>query len=136
MEGQTVPAEKPWAGKSVLLVDDYPSIRKTMRELSEGLGLQVQEAENGLAAQERLKQQTPDLVISDLVMPEMDGFELTEAIKTNPEWRSVPVVIISTHTDSRYIFKALKLGADDYLTKPASREMLSTVLYRVFDHEW
>lgn len=125
-----------WNGKRILIVDDYPSIRKSVRELVQGLGLNCLEAENGLAAQEKMKEMLPDLVISDLVMPEMDGFELTEAIKTNPKWRHIPVVIISTHADSRYIFKALRLGADDYLTKPATREMISTVLSRIFDHEW
>jgi twitching motility two-component system response regulator PilH len=117
-------------------VDDYPTIRKTIRELLLNLGLDCREAENGLQAQEKLKAELPDLVVTDLVMPEMDGFELTEAIKTSPAWRHIPVVIISTHADSRYIFKALRLGADDYLTKPASRDMLITVLDRVFDHEW
>jgi len=125
-----------WAGKAVLIVDDYPTIRKTVRELAEGLGLTCREAENGLEAQARLRESRPDLVLSDLVMPEMDGFELVEAIKNSPEWRHIPVVVISTHADARYIFKALKLGADDYLTKPATREMLETVLGRLFDHEW
>jgi two-component system, sensor histidine kinase and response regulator len=127
---------RPWEGKTALVVDDYPSIRKNMRELLMGLGLQCREAENGLNALEMLKQDPPDIVLSDLVMPEMDGFELTEAIKTSPRWRRLPVVIISTHADSRYIFKALRLGADDYLTKPASREMLISVLDRIFDHGW
>ncbi|MEW5723866.1 MAG: response regulator [Thermodesulfobacteriota bacterium] len=125
-----------WAGKSVLVVDDYPSIRKTMRELLVTLGLECREAENGLQAQERLREARPDLIITDLVMPEMDGFELTEAVKSSPEYRPIPVVILSTHADSRYIFKALKMGADDYLTKPATPEMLVTVLDRIFDHEW
>ena len=107
-----------------------------MRDLVEELGLTCQEAENGIQAQEKLRAKAPDLVMTDLVMPEMDGFELTEAIKTSPEFRRIPVVVISTHADSRYIFKALKLGADDYLTKPASREMLTVVLNRLFDHEW
>jgi CheY-like chemotaxis protein len=125
-----------WAGKSVLIVDDYSSIRKTMRELVQGLGLVSHEAENGLQALEALRTAAADLIISDLVMPEMDGFELTEAVKTSPRWRSIPVVILSTHADARYIFKALRLGADDYLTKPAGREMLITVLNRIFDHDW
>ena len=128
--------ESPWAGKSVLIVDDYPSIRNNMRELAESLGLGCREAENGIQAQERIKEKTPDLVLSDLVMPEMDGFELTEVIKSTPRWRQIPVVVISTHADSRYIFKALKMGADDYLTKPATRDMLVTILNRIFDHDW
>ena len=126
----------PWAGKSVLIVDDYQTIRKTMRELVQGMGLVCREAENGLAAMERLREQAPDVILTDLVMPEMDGFELTEAVKSSPEWRRTPVVVISTHADARYIFKALRLGADDYLTKPATQEMMTAVLSRIFDHDW
>jgi len=94
------------------------------------------EAENGLKAQELLKTRKFDLIITDLVMPEMDGFELTEAIKNDPALRPIPVVIISTHSDAKYIFRALRLGADDYLIKPPTAEMVSTVLTRIFDHDW
>lgn len=126
----------PWQGKSVLVVDDYLAVRKTIKELVQSLGMVATEAENGLKAQEFLKQKPVDLVITDLVMPEMDGFELTEAIKNDPAWRKIPVVIISTHADSKYIFRALRLGADDYLTKPPTAEMVNTVLTRIFDHDW
>lgn len=125
-----------WQGKNVLVVDDYPVIRKTFCELAQSVGLNCFEADNGLDAQKMLKKGKIDLVVTDLVMPEMDGFELTEAIKSSRKLKHLPVIIISTHADSRYIFKALKLGADDYLTKPASREMLVTVLNRIYDHEW
>ena len=83
-----------------------------------------------------LAKEPVDLVISDLVMPEMDGFELTEAIKNDPVLRKTPVVIISTHADSKYIFRALRLGAADYLTKPPTAEMVGVVLPRVFDPHW
>ncbi len=126
----------PWQGKSVLVVDDYLAVRKTIKELVQSLGMAPIEAENGLKAQEILKSKPVDLVITDLVMPEMDGFELTEAIKNDPVWRKIPVVIISTHADSKYIFRALRLGADDYLTKPPTAEMVNSVLTRIFDHDW
>jgi CheY-like chemotaxis protein len=129
-------ANTPWHGKEVLVVDDYLAVRKTIKELVQSLGLVTTEAENGLKAQEFLKTKKFDLVITDLVMPEMDGFELTEAIKNDPNLRRIPVVIISTHADSKYIFRALRLGADDYLTKPPTAEMVNTVLTRIFDHDW
>ena len=129
-------ANAAWQGKTVLVVDDYPAVRKTVKELVQSLGMKPLEAENGLKAQEILKGNKVDLVISDLVMPEMDGFELTEAIKNDPALRGIPVVIISTHADSKYIFRALRLGADDYLTKPPTAEMVGVVLTRIFDHDW
>jgi CheY-like chemotaxis protein len=129
-------ADTPWKGKEVLVVDDYLAVRKTIKELTNSMGLITTEAENGLKAQELLKARKFDLVITDLVMPEMDGFELTEAIKSDPALRSTPVIIISTHADSKYIFRALRLGADDYLIKPPTAAMISTVLTRMFDHDW
>ncbi|MDR3155007.1 MAG: response regulator [Deltaproteobacteria bacterium] len=127
---------KVWQGKSALVVDDYQAVRKTIKELFAGMGLQVSEAVNGVQALEILKARPVDLVISDLVMAEMDGFELTETLKSNPKLRSIPVVILSTHADYKYIFKALRLGADDYLIKPPTAEMVNIVLARVFNHEW
>lgn len=129
-------ASTPWKGKTVLVVDDYLAVRKTIKELVMNLGMDPVEAENGLKALEILKSKPIDLVITDLVMPEMDGFELTEAIKNDPVFRHIPVVIISTHADAKYIFRALRLGADDYLTKPPTPEMVNTVLTRIFDHDW
>jgi CheY-like chemotaxis protein len=127
---------KVWQGKSVLVVDDYQAVRKTIKELFAGMGLEVSEAVNGVEAVELLNAKRVDLVISDLVMAEMDGFELTETLKNNPKLRDIPVVILSTHADYKYIFKALRLGADDYLIKPPTAEMVSIVLARVFSHEW
>lgn len=126
----------PWKGKSILLVDDYPAVRRAVKDIILGLGMQVEEAENGLEAQAVLKNRKFDLVISDLVMPEMDGFELTEALRNTPQYRRLPIVIVSTHDDAKYIFRALHLGADDYIIKPPTAEMVKTVLARIFDHDW
>ncbi|MDR2368788.1 MAG: response regulator [Deltaproteobacteria bacterium] len=125
-----------WQGKSVLVVDDYQAVRKTIKELFSTMGLKVSEAENGVEALDRLGTGKFDLIISDLVMAEMDGFELTETVKSNPTLRSIPLVILSTHADYKYIFRALRLGADDYLIKPPTSEMVNIVLARIFCHEW
>lgn len=129
-------ASTPWKGKSILIVDDYPAVRRAIKDIIVGLGMNAEEAENGLEAQAALKNKKFDMVISDLVMPEMDGFELTEALRNTPEYRRLPVVIISTHDDAKYIFRALHLGADDYIIKPPTMEMVKTVLARIFDHDW
>jgi CheY-like chemotaxis protein len=129
-------AAAPWKGKSVLIVDDYPAVRRALADIASGLGLVAREAENGLEAQAALKEKDCDVLISDLVMPEMDGFELTEALRNTPRHRRLPIVIISSHDDAKYIFRALHLGADDYIIKPPSPDMLKTVLTRIFDHDW
>ena len=132
----TADPNAPWRNKAALVVDDYPAIRKTIKDLLAGLGLDVAEAENGLVALEALKRRPFDLVVSDLVMPEMDGFELTEAIRGSAGLRRIPIVIVSTHDDAKYVFRALHLGADDYLIKPPTADMVKTVLARIFDHDW
>ena len=129
-------ASASWKDKSILIVDDYPAVRRVIRDIVVALGMKAEEAENGLEAQAALKNKNFDLVISDLVMPEMDGFELTEALRNTPRHRRLPIVIISTHDDAKYIFRALHLGADDYIIKPPSMEMVKTVLARIFDHDW
>lgn len=129
-------SKAPWAGKSILVVDDYPAVRKAIKEIVVSLGMGVDEAENGLEAQEKLKTKKFDMIISDLVMPEMDGFELTEALRASADFRRIPIVIISTHDDAKYIFRALHLGADDYLIKPPTVDMVKTVLARIFDYDW
>ncbi len=126
----------PWKNKSILIVDDYPAVRRAIKDIITGLGMTAEEAENGLEAQTKLKEKTFDMVLSDLVMPEMDGFELTEALRNTPQYRRLPIVIISTHDDAKYIFRALHLGADDYIIKPPTMEMVKTVLARIFDHDW
>ncbi len=129
-------AATPWKGKSILIVDDYPAVRRVIKDIIVALGMTAEEAENGLEAQTVLKDRKFDMVISDLVMPEMDGFELTEALRNTPQYRRLPIVIISTHDDAKYIFRALHLGADDYIIKPPSMEMVKIVLARIFDHDW
>ncbi|MDR1394989.1 MAG: response regulator [Deltaproteobacteria bacterium] len=126
-----------WQGKSVLVVDDYQAVRKTIKELFASMGLKVTEAGSGVEALEHLNSpKSFDLIITDLVMAEMDGFELTEMVKNNPKLRTIPLVILSTHADYKYIFRALRLGADDYLIKPPTAEMVNIVLARVFNHDW
>jgi CheY-like chemotaxis protein len=128
--------EELWAKKTVLVVDDYAAIRHTVSGLLSSLGLVPSEAENGVEATAILRDRTFDLVVTDLVMPEMDGFELTESLRAVAKWRKLPIVVISTHDDARHVFRALRLGADDYLVKPPSADMARTVLARLFDHQW
>ncbi len=126
----------PWKNKAILVVDDYPAVRRAIKDIVVALGMTAEEAENGVEAQAKLKEKNFDMVLSDLVMPEMDGFELTEAIRNTPKYRRLPIVIISTHDDAKYIFRALHLGADDYIIKPPTMEMVKTILARIFDHDW
>lgn len=118
--------------KSVLVVDDFPAMRNSIRQLMEKNGFSVREACNGVEALDELKKKPVDLIVSDLVMPEMDGFELCDSIKSNPQYAAIPVIVVSTQTDVRFIMRALKLGADDYIIKPVQNDLLDKVLKRAF----
>ncbi|MDX9701707.1 MAG: response regulator [Candidatus Auribacterota bacterium] len=118
--------------RSVLVVDDFPAMRHSIRQLMETRGFGVVEACNGIEALDKLKNHSFDLIVSDLVMPEMDGFELCESIKNDRRTSSVPVIVVSTQTDVRFIMRALKAGADDYIIKPVQGELLDKVLQRAF----
>ncbi len=119
----------------VLVVDDYENMRKKLLKDLEKLGLKVTEASNGVEALSILSKEKFDVMITDIVMPEMDGFELCEEVRTRTDLRDLPVVITSTHCDSNYIVKALRLGADDYISKPIERDVLEKVLRRIIPTE-
>jgi PAS domain S-box-containing protein len=86
---------KGGGGRSVLVVDDDPAVRALVRTMLARDGWEVVEAENGRAALERLAVQLPSVVLLDLVMPEMDGFEFAEALRAREQWRDVPVVVLT-----------------------------------------
>jgi DNA-binding response OmpR family regulator len=102
----------------ILIVDDEPDLRTLIAFALSREGHAVSQAENGVDALERLRQETPDLIILDLRMPEMDGYELLQRIRTEPAWAAVPVIILSGQQHPQDLLRGLSLGADDYLVKP------------------
>ena len=115
----------------VLVVEDYEKMRQRLCAILKELGLNISEASNGVEALKILRKQKFDTVFTDLVMPEMDGFELCEEIRKSSDWMDMPIVVISTHYDSNYIVKALRKGADDYIPKPVDLGTVKKVLNRV-----
>lgn len=118
-------------GLRVLVVDDYERIRKKLVAVLEEMGCHVTEASNGVEALGLLHKGDIGLLFTDLVMPEMDGFELCEEVRKTPALSSLPVVVVSTHYDTNYIVKALRLGADDYIPKPIEHDLIRKVITRV-----
>jgi len=125
------PAEIDFKNLSALVVDDYEAIRSKLTSALNALGIKTTEAVNGVNALEVLGKESFDMMFTDIVMPEMDGFELCEEVRRKPELRKMPVVVTSTHADTNYIIKALRLGADDYLAKPIDKELLQKVVQRI-----
>jgi twitching motility two-component system response regulator PilH len=113
---------------TVLVVDDSQTLRQMLSELLQNQGMKVVEAINGLEAQEKIKSQAPDLVITDLIMPEMNGYELCRWIKNHPTTQNIPVLICSTKSEEFDRYWGMKQGADAYITKPFHPpELLKTV---------
>ncbi len=107
---------------TILIVDDEPRIRDFVRMNLELEHYHVIEASNGLEALEKLREYLPDLVILDVMMPEMDGFETLHALR---EVSTVPVIMLTVRQSEQDRIRGLDLGADDYLAKPFSpRELL------------
>jgi len=113
---------------TILIVDDSSSLRATFTEILSSLKMKVLTANNGNEAVAVLGEQVPDLVITDLIMPEMNGYELCRWVKNNPSTKSVPVLMCSTKSEEFDRYWGMKQGADGYLTKPFQpSELVSTV---------
>ncbi|MGE5243132.1 MAG: response regulator transcription factor [Betaproteobacteria bacterium] len=109
----------------VLVVDDEPQITRVLRTVLSSQGYQVRTAAEGESALANFGEWHPDLVITDLFMPRMDGLELTRRIRTSS---STPILVLSVKGDERAKVEALDLGADDYVTKPfGTDELLARV---------
>ncbi|MCC6612328.1 MAG: response regulator [Anaerolineae bacterium] len=108
-------------GLSVLIVDDEIQIRRFLRISLEAVGYQVHEAETGQQALARTAQLRPDLIILDIGLPDIDGFDVLVRLR---EWTTTPVIVLSVRDSDRDKVEALDAGADDYLTKPFSVDEL------------
>lgn len=113
---------------TVLVVDDSQAVRQLLSELLQKAGLTVIEAVNGADAKAKIQTSAPDLVITDLIMPEMNGYDLCRWIKNDPVAQKVPVLICSTKDQEFDRYWGMKQGADAYITKPfQAGEMVKTV---------
>jgi len=120
---------------TILVVDDDAFIRKPLEFVLAQEGFEPMIAEDGPRCLELLSEQRPDLIILDVMMPGMDGFEVCKTIKRHPEWAEIPVLLLSARGRGHDRQRGLCLGAEDFLTKPYSpgdlirrvREVLSNV---------
>ncbi|MBM0104831.1 response regulator [Steroidobacter sp. S1-65] len=116
------------AGKRVLLADDNPDMREYVRRLLQANGYVVEAVENGQKALDAAHVAKPDLVLTDVMMPQLDGFGLLRAIRQDPMLAGVPVVLLSARAGEEAKIEGLDAGADDYMVKPfAARELLARV---------
>jgi PAS domain S-box-containing protein len=129
------PVAVPVAGATVqsrvLLVDDNTDMRDYVRRLLSTF-YQVETAADGAAALQAARKRPPDLVLSDIMMPQLDGFGLLDALRSDSRLRHIPVILLSARVGEEARLEGLKSGADDYLVKPFSaRELLSRVRWHI-----
>ncbi len=117
----------------VLIVDDNEDNRIVLARRLERQGLAVDAAENGRKAIERLRSDAFDLLLLDIMMPEMNGYQVLEHLKSDPELRDVPVIVISAVDEMESVVRCIELGAEDYLTKPFNRVLLKARIGAVLE---
>lgn len=108
----------------VLVVDDHATDRLKMSMAVKNLGHDVEAAEDGKEAMDKLRSANFDLVLLDLWMPVMDGYALLSAKQEDPQLREIPVIVVSSRDDSESVKKAIKLGAKEHLPKPFDLALL------------
>src|SRR5215208_3229183 len=108
-------------GSMVLIVDDEYAGRETLQSVLEGEGYQLEMAENGLQAIEKAKQLLPDVILLDIMMPGMTGFEVCQRIRSDPAIAEIPIIVLTALDDRESLLTALKAGADDFISKPFDR---------------
>ena len=112
----------------ILIVDDSPSQLMGIRRIVEKLGHEALTAEDGAAGVEVAKREIPDLILMDVVMPNLNGFQATRSISREPTTKHIPVILVTTKDQETDRMWGMRQGARAYLTKPFSEEELSEVI--------
>lgn len=115
----------------ILVTDDEPNIVRLIQVNLERQGFTVETANNGAQALEKIRANRPDLLVSDVMMPEMDGFELLSNIRRDPLLENLPVIMLTAKAQDRDVLEGYTRGADMYLTKPFNPIELVTFAKRL-----
>jgi two-component system, cell cycle response regulator DivK len=114
--------------KRILIVEDHEDNRQILRDLLNSAGYDFVEAEDGHAALVAAKAKRPDLILMDIQLPLMDGYEATRRFKADPDLRSIPIIVVTSYALSGDEGKARAAGCDGYVTKPYSpRQLLAKI---------
>ncbi|TFG40498.1 MAG: response regulator [Syntrophobacterales bacterium] len=117
-------ADRPLEAPKILLVDDNTANLQVLRENLDGLGYKLLIAKSGKSALEIVRKASPDLLLLDIMMPEMDGYEVCRRLKAAEETRHIPVIFLTAMADAEDEAKGLALGAVDYITKPINPDLV------------
>lgn len=120
----------------ILIVDDFATLRMSLKSVLEQLGYpEMDEAKDGQEAIDKLKEKDYDLIISDIDMPVMNGFELLDYFKKDDNLKNIPVIFITAEAEREKIVESIKAGLDAYITKPFSISTLQQKIENIFNPE-
>ncbi|HEV2580843.1 MAG TPA: response regulator [Ktedonobacteraceae bacterium] len=125
------PAQKssaPPGGKHILVVDDSPSVRRVVGNMLKQNGWEVQLARDGVEALEMITRETPAAVLLDIEMPRMDGYELMATVRAQEQYRTLPLVMLTSRAAAKHQQRAMQLGASGYVVKPYQDDELLNIL--------
>jgi chemosensory pili system protein ChpA (sensor histidine kinase/response regulator) len=118
------PLEETERRPIVMVVDDSITVRKVTSRHLQKRGIDVIVAKDGIDALEQLREQMPDVMLVDIEMPRMDGYELTTTVRSNPALRHIPIIMITSRAGAKHRDRALQLGVNLYMTKPYQEDEL------------
>lgn len=122
------------ANPRVLVVEDDKIMGQMVSDILDDVGFEVTTAQNGMIAFDKLKQRQVDFIVLDILLPEMDGFEIYSRLSENPDTRDIPVMIMSAWADEKNIEKAARMGVKHFLPKPFTEdELMYTILTLLID---
>lgn len=120
-------------GSHILVVEDHPQNRYLMTYLLESRGYEVEVALDGVEALDALEKRAPDLILMDMQLPKVDGYEATRRIKADERFKQIPLVAVTAHSMRRDQDKAMAAGCDVFVTKPINGEDLLALVDRLLE---
>jgi CheY-like chemotaxis protein len=120
-------------GRTVIVVDDHAAVRMLCRIGLEAVGIGVTEAADGVEAVEQIRRDPPDLILLDIMLPRMSGWEVAAELTQDPATNEIPIVFISALTGSSERRRAFDVGAFDYVTKPLDPDALAKTVIDLLD---
>jgi len=118
--------------KNILIVEDEEFLQQALKDNLQAEGYVVDSASDGQEAMDRIGKNVPDIILLDLLMPKKDGFFVLEEVKKNPEWKLIPIVVLSNLGGDEEIKKAMAMGAKDYFVK--SQHPIEEVIEKVKEY--
>lgn len=118
----------------ILVVDDFSTMRRIVKNILKQLGYEnIEEAEDGAHAYNKLKSGSFGFVVSDWNMPNMDGLELLKKVRSDPELKGLPFLMVTAEAEKEKVIEAIKAGVSNYIVKPFTAEVLKEKMDRIFE---